>query len=262
VLGKDLATSKTRRFEFNRADDRFEQVVAYHSVTLAERYIQSLGFDDINNEPQDLKPNSFNGDNSFYDPSMDTITFGTGGVDDAEDAEVIWHEYGHAMQDDQVPGFGLGHDGGSIGEGFGDYWAATMSQTVGGNRDAPCVADWDSTSYTTSAPHCLRRTDTNTTFSDQTGEAHHDGQIWSRALWDINRALGRTTANRIILEAQFAFCPVVLFGTAAQTTVNTAQRLYGDAAANAVRAAFASRGIRFLPEPPHVGCGALPPLPI
>ena len=34
------------------------------------------------------------------------ISTGTGGVDDAEDPEVIWHEYGHAIQDDQVPGCG------------------------------------------------------------------------------------------------------------------------------------------------------------
>jgi hypothetical protein len=261
TLSRGEAFSRSNTFRYGRKDDRFEQVMAYHHVTVTQRYIRSLGFANVNNEPQDLRPNAIHDDNSFYDVAADSITLGTGGVDDGEDAEVIWHEYGHAIQADQVPGFGLvGHDAGSIGEGFGDYWAATMSQGVPGNRDAPCVADWDATSYTTREPHCLRRTDTNTRFLDQRGEVHHDGQLWSRALWDINQALGRNRANRVILEAQFAYCPVVLFSTAAQTTVNVARSLYGADAGAKVEKAFRHRGIVLLLEPPHVGCGVLPPV--
>ena len=53
--------------------------------------------------------------------------------------------------------------------------------------------DWDATSYTSTVPHCLRRLDTNLHYpADLNGEVHHDGQIWSRALWDIRQALGPT----------------------------------------------------------------------
>jgi hypothetical protein len=95
-----------------------------------------------------MRVSQYGGDNSFYDPKKDEITLGKGGVDDGEDLEVIWHEYGHAIQDSQVPGFGVGHDAGSIGEGFGDYWAFTMSEPVSGGFDPACIADWDSVSYT------------------------------------------------------------------------------------------------------------------
>src|SRR6185437_11713820 len=128
----------------------------------AQRYIQSLGFTDVNNEAQDVFTDTIPDDNSFYDPSNDTITYGNGGVDDAEDAEVIWHEYGHAIQDDQVPGYGTSEQAGAIGEGFGDYWAVTVTQVVAGEGtlgDPACVADWDSTSYTSDSEHCLRRVD-------------------------------------------------------------------------------------------------------
>ena len=91
---------------------------------------QSLGFTDVNNEPQDLLPNEYKGDNSFYRPNQDTITLGVGGVDDAEDADVTWHEYGHAIHHDQVPGFGQGHDAGSIGEGFAAVSAAIYERAV------------------------------------------------------------------------------------------------------------------------------------
>jgi hypothetical protein len=51
-------------------------------------------------------PRRYGGDNSFFRDDKANITLGKGGVDDAEDAEVIVHEYGHSVQDSQVPGFG------------------------------------------------------------------------------------------------------------------------------------------------------------
>ncbi len=165
-------------------------------------------------------------------------------MDDGEDLEVIWHEYGHAIQDDQVPGFGETHDANSIGEGFGDYWAFTMSVPVSGGFDPACIADWDSVSYTVGdAVHCLRRVDLDLTVDDQTGAIHHDGQIWSRALFDIHNALGRETADRIILEGQFDFGVDPSFAEAARATVDAAESIAGHAAAVTVRNAFEDRGI-------------------
>jgi hypothetical protein len=240
-------TSSTRTYTYNRSQAGFEQVMAYYHVTTAQEYIQSLGFTDINNSAQTYRTTGLTDDNSYYDPSDDSLTFGTGGVDDAEDAEVIWHEYGHAIQDAQVPGFGSSSQSGAIGEGFGDYWAVTMSQaTSRDTRTTPwaCVMDWDSTSYTEDTPHCLRRTDGPKVYpGDLDGEVHDDGEIWSHALWDVNRYLGRTTANRVILESQFFFNPEITMPAAAQKTVATAQALYGPHAAAKVRKAFHDRGI-------------------
>jgi Zn-dependent metalloprotease len=239
--------SATNAFVFNRSQAGFEQTMGYYQITRAEEYIQSIGFTDVNNEGQKYRTTGLNDDNSFYDPATDRITFGTGGVDDAEDAEVIWHEYGHAIQDAQVPGFGSTEEAGAIGEGFGDYWAFTMSTAV--SRDTAttplaCIADWDSTSYTTGTPHCLRRVDGTKVYPrDLEGEVHADGEIWSRALFDIHAALGRTNADKVILEAQFSFAPDTTFRAAAQTTVATARRLLGPAAANACQTAFHNRGI-------------------
>jgi Zn-dependent metalloprotease len=235
--------SATRAYNYQRNDNRFEQVEVYYQLTTAQRYIQSLGFTDVNNEAQDVFTDTIRDDNSFYDPSVDTITYGDGGVDDAEDAEVVWHEYGHAIQDDQVPGFGSSEQGGAIGEGFGDYWAVTMSQPVSKGFNLPCVMDWDSTSYTSTVPHCLRRTDTGKTTADIDGEVHDDGEIWSNALWDINLDLGRGKANKIILEAQFSYRPNTSFAQAATVTVDTARALYGSGAASKVKAAFVARHI-------------------
>jgi hypothetical protein len=243
VSGNGQAFSANLEFLYGRSDARFEQVMAYHAVTGAQAYIQSLGFSDINNEPQEVRADQFGGDNSFFYPKQDFIKIGKGGVDDGEDADVIWHEYGHAMQESQVPGFGVGHDAGAIGEAFGDYWAVTMSVPVSGGFEVPCVADWDSVSYTDAEPHCLRRVDLDLTVEDATGGIHHDGQIWSRALWDIHRALGRAAADRIILEAQFSFAPDTSWEDAALDTVAAARALGGNGAAVKVRRAFEGREI-------------------
>ncbi|MQA82846.1 MAG: bacillolysin [Streptosporangiales bacterium] len=238
-----LASSDENRFVYQRKNDRFEQVMAYYHLNQTQEYIHGLGFTDVNNESQDVETNTFAGDNSFYDPSTDTITFGRGGVDDAEDAEVIWHEYGHAIQDDQVPGYGESQEAGAIGEGFGDYWAATMSVPVSRNFDLPCIADWDAVSYTTTEPHCLRRTDTAKTTDDATGEVHDDGEIWSAALWDINRTLGRQRADKAILESQFFYAPDTSFADAARDVVAATRHLYGAGAAAAATRAFEERKI-------------------
>ena len=243
----DPAFSTKGAFIYTRDDDRFEQVMAYYWITEAQKYIQSLGFGTtfrpINMKSQAVRINQWGQDNSFATDKQDEIRFGKGGVDDAEDAEVILHEYGHAIHFSQSPTFYTSVESGSIGEGFGDYWAVTVSNVIAPTPDPACVADWDSVSYTSGPIHCLRRVDTNLHYpEDLNGKVHHDGQIWSRALWDIRNALGHVKADTIILQAQFDF-PGTTMPDLANRTVAAAQTLYGKAEAKAVLAAFQARGI-------------------
>jgi hypothetical protein len=236
---------------FTRDQDQFEQTMGYFWVTQAQKYIQSLGFGStlpaVNKRQQLLRMNQFGGDNSFYREGTGklTITLGKGGVDDAEDAEVIVHEYGHSVQDNQVSGFGSTPDAGAIGEAFGDYLAVTVSAANAPTADEACVADWDSVSYTIDVPHCLRRVDGNKHYPEdlrQPREVHADGEIWSRALWDMRNALGAKLADTIIIRAQFGFTADISMPAAAAQTIKTA-RLYGANAESAARAAFAARGL-------------------
>jgi hypothetical protein len=243
----DPAYSSSNTFIYTRDDDRFEQVMAYYWVTTAQNYIQSLGFGTryrpVNMRSQSIRINQWGADNSFATDKKDELRFGKGGVDDAEDAEVILHEYGHAIHFSQSPTVYSSVESGAIGEGFGDYWAVTVGNVFAPTADPACVADWDSTSYTSKVPHCLRRVDTNLVYPlDLNGAVHHDGQIWSRALWDIRNALGNIKADTIILQAQFDF-PGTTMPDLANRTVAAAKSIYGNSAANAVRSAFQARGI-------------------
>ncbi len=245
------AYSKTGSFLYNRHDDQFEQVMAYFWVTQAQKYIQSLGFGTtrppINMEAQDIRINQWGVDNSYSWEKHDVMRFGKGGVDDAEDADVILHEYGHSMMDSQANPFGsfvYAGDTGGICEGFADYWAVTMTSLVAPTPDPACIGDWDSVSYTTSTPHCLRRIDRNLHYpEDLTGLVHRDGMLWSRALWDIRSGLGNVAADTIILQSMFDFPSDVSMPAAAEITVETAMALYGPDAAAVVFDAFAARGM-------------------
>ena len=247
------AYSPTNTFAYTRHQDEFEQVMAYYWITEAQKYIHSLGFGvtrpGIDNQPQKVRINQLGYDNSFEtDQPINEIRYGKGGVDDAEDAEVILHEYGHAIHSSQNFNFAP-EENGAISEGFADYWAVTVSDVVSHQLGVPeqeplaCVADWDSTSYTPGPVHCLRRLDTNLHYpADLNGEVHHDGQIWSRALWDIRGALGHVEADTIILQGTNGYTGTTM-PDLANRTVAAAQALYGTSAANAVHQAFADRGI-------------------
>lgn len=253
------AYSTTNTFDYLRHDDRFEQVMGYFWVNQAQEYLQSLGFGTrlpaVNAHSQDLRIDQYGIDNSYQTDKQDFIRLGKGGVDDAEDAEVIVHEYGHAVHASQVPGFGTSLDAGSIGEGWGDYLAVTVGLDAAKQHGWPvkaqeaCPMDWDATSYT-GAPHCIRRFDTNLTVARRGNEVHYDGQIWSQALWEIRNgyvALGRSTRawDTTLVASQFAYAPGTSFSAAAKATYDTAMTRDGAKIAGLVRSRFAARGITF-----------------
>lgn len=236
-------------YDYTRHDDRFEQVMAYYWVTQSELYLRSLGFGvtagwpAINGDQQRVRLNQLGYDNSFAtDHPKDEMRFGKGGVDDAEDAEVILHELGHQIHFSQSATFFATEEAGAISEGFGDYWAADVSEVVAGPQSDPaCIADWDSTSYTAGPVHCLRRLDDNLHYpADLDGEVHDDGTIWSQALWEMRGAIGNVHADTAILWAQFDWTGTTM-PALAQRIVDQAQSRFGQGAQ--ARAAFQARGI-------------------
>ncbi|HJP88967.1 MAG TPA: hypothetical protein VJ850_08040 [Candidatus Limnocylindrales bacterium] len=248
----DLAYSTDCTYDYTRHDDRFEQVMAYYWVTASQAYLQHLGFTEssglwrvINGDAQRVRINQYGVDNSFATTHpKDEMRFGKGGVDDAEDGEVILHELGHQIHFSQSSTFFSSNEAGGISEGFGDYWAATVSEwATGGEPDPECIAEWDSISYTAGPVHCLRRLDSTRMYPDGlTGEVHRDGTIWSHALWNLRGAIGATHADTAILRAQFDWTGTTMPDLATRI-VAAVDDLYGAGEAALAQAAFAERGI-------------------
>ncbi len=247
-----------REYFYTRSDDRFEQVVVYHTVDQMNRYFHALGFDDDTGTPNGIRDfptlanaHWYNDDQSFYSTGDDAIHFGDGGVDDAEDGDIIAHEYGHAIQHNQNASWG-GGEMGAMGEGFGDYIAASFFQTHGDvafqANHAAAVGEWDATSYSSDDPPNLRRVDGNKMYpGDLVGQVHADGEIWSRALWDINQALGASIADQLVLESHFMLPGSASMVDGAEMILLADANINGGANEAAIRQAFEDRGIL---EPP------------
>lgn len=238
--------SPTNVFNYTRSQGGFEETMVYYHLDMTERYIQSLGFNNINNRSIGANVNGITDDNSFYSPSTKQVTFGTGGVDDAEDADVVLHEYGHSIQDNEVPGWGQTEEGGAMGEGFGDYWAGSYSSGRGamGNAWDVFLAEWDAVSYNPGNPGYLRRLDTSKHYPENMdGEVHDDGEIWSACLWQVRGVVGRTRADTMILQSHFLLTPNASFADGANAIIAANHALYSDADKAAIKAVFVNRGI-------------------
>lgn len=252
----DLAYETDCTFDYTRHDDRFEQVMAYYWVTKSQLYLRSLGFGvtanwpAINADQQAVRIDQWGLDNSFAtDHPKDEMRFGKGGVDDAEDAEVILHELGHQIHFSQSATFFASNEAGSISEGFGDYWAATVTGWAlaqagrPAESDPACIMDWDATSYTAGPVHCLRRLDGTLMYpSGLNSEVHHDGTIWSHALWNLRGAIGANHADTAILWAQFSWTGTTMPDLATRIVAQVKLR-YGKNEATKATAAFHERGI-------------------
>ena len=271
---------------FDRSQTGFEDVNAYFHVDRSQRYLQSLGYAGdrgIAQYPLPVDTHAANGaDTSFFIPSLEIgkgmLIFGDGGTDDAEDPDLIVHEYGHAIQEWIAPGTFLGpfaSEGRAISEGFADYWgfSASYLASLKSGRDPFCFADWDARCWQDSPSEqcgyppgadCLRRLDSPKTFADfdrneNNGTQYINGEIWSSALREIFVALtqrdglvaGKRTADTIVVESLFGAPPDPGFAGIARKMIAADRYLDHGANADVICAAMMHRGIL-------ADCAALP----
>ncbi|MEX0368838.1 MAG: M36 family metallopeptidase [Ruegeria sp.] len=203
-----------------RGDLGFNDAMTYYHIDQTQRYLRSLGYTDIVARPIEVDANGVNGgDNSYHVPDLTTgrsgrLAFGHGCVDDNEDADVIWHEYGHAIHADIVGSNWTSGDTGAMGEGFGDYLAASLSlrATGGANFQLDRVFNWDG--GTCWAGRSVNMTgavyDPGRTYPDHVGIGGGavSDELWGSPLFQAQLALvaaGKPMddADAIIIEGMF-----------------------------------------------------------
>ncbi|MCP4094042.1 MAG: hypothetical protein GY747_11395 [Planctomycetes bacterium] len=185
-------------FTHNRQGRIFEETLSYYHVTTMQHYLQGLGL----TARQSVQPINvvdllfgFPYANASYNPNTGVISFGTRGVDFAEDADVVIHEYGHAIHDDVQGGIGNGENG-AMSEGYGDWVAAVHS------NDA-LVGEWVGTTLGGGSGFpAVRRVDGMKHYpEDIVGLVHDDGEIWSSTLWEIGLMIGPDAVTQLVIEA-------------------------------------------------------------
>ncbi len=245
---------RIRRAELPRkcvsGEGGFLETMAYYHVDRAVAWLESLGYRGrraIFPDPIAIDAHGTTEDNSWYSPELRRLTFGTGGVDDAEDAEVILHELGHAIQDAICPDFGQSPEAAAMGEGFGDYLAASFFAARKPAALRPCVMSWDSIASADGGLPCERRLDSRLTYEsfDHAADAdeHDNGTIWSATLWDIWNAVGRDTADRLVIESHFQLDAFTSFARGARAILDADRNLFHGRHGAALRRVFHARGI-------------------
>jgi zinc metalloprotease ZmpB len=220
------ATSTNGDFFFTRNLSGFEDVMAYFHIDSLQRYIQSLGFQNIGNFPMRIDPHGYgNSDNSAFlanniNISQSYLIFGDGGVNDAQDSDVLTHEYAHAISFCASPQTNTGQERKGLDEGIGDYTAAftsydndlyawSLTYTWDGHNEY-----WSGRSASTAVLY-------PPTVSQHGNIIYDYGEIWASTLMQIRQSIGSTTADKLFFEE--------LYHNYAYMTLSDAARLYLDA---------------------------------
>jgi hypothetical protein len=216
-------------FRYRRSQPGFEAVMAYYHVTLAHQRLRALGFDPPALYSLLVDPHGYQGqDNSHYSPGGNWLAFGTGGVEDAEDADVIWHEYGHAIQYNIIPAWG-GGECAALGEGFGDYWAASYARSLQewtpADPEYQWIFGWDGHNPYWSG----RILNDARKYPFPSGSAHSAGQIWASALMEIRDDLGRDVTDRLVIKSLYYLGSEATATDNAQAILQADRDLYGGA---------------------------------
>ncbi len=187
-------------FRYTRDQSGFEDVMVYYFIDHIHRYILSLGFNITGLAIKADPHGAYGSDNSYYDGGANRLCFGEGGVDDAEDADVIWHEMGHAVQYAQ---FNFGTIGGecALGEGFCDYWAGSYSKSRSSFR-SEWVFNWDGHNEFWEG-RILSDSRIYPPGGVGSMGCHDAGQIWSSVLMQIWDVVGREVLDKCVLQSHY-----------------------------------------------------------
>jgi len=174
--------------------DAFSEVTAYYHVDKINTWYETqLGYTKICGGTRKVAivvnmdyPNAFSGD--VDRDGCNDIVIGQDssptGHDFAYDADVIYHEYTHGVDQDIAGFWGiradeLGYDfsSGALDEGYADYYSVAMTGD-------PVLGDYALAGYTRHADN------TKTCPNSLQGESHEDGGIWTGTLWDMRGRIG------------------------------------------------------------------------
>jgi len=223
-------------FIFTRDQQEFEDVMVYYHADQSYRRLMSLGFSSEALAALQADPHGhYSGvyeDNSFYSPLGNFCVFGEVGVDDAEDATVIWHEYTHAIQRNiSNVQFSAAGETFSLLEGAADYWAASYKRRLS-EFEWPQLFLWDAGIRSAAGDATFwsgRRCDKDWHYPEDYSlydGTHEGGQIWSSALMRIWADLGADVTDALFLLSHYYWSETPGFPEAAESIIQADRDLF------------------------------------
>ena len=235
-----LPSTSPQDWTGGRTAPEFEQVMCVYHVSALSRYLNTLGYGTIMSYTIHADAHALNGqDNSMfnYGYSPPRLYFGEGGVDDAEDADVIIHEFGHAISHGAAPGTNLGMQRRSFDEAFGDYLAERHGRRMG--ISSTRVFDWDGNNEFwngRSVSYDGVKNYNQLVFSS----IYQHTDIMSSAMLEFssNPNVGGSVADKIILEGVHSIMPNQTLRQIAQNFIWADSLLFNGSHYNALTLSF------------------------
>lgn len=226
-------------FNYTRSQQEFEDVMVYYHIDRSTRRLLALGYSDPAQMEFEADPHGLSGDdNSHYVPSENYVAFGEGGVDDAEDADIIWHEHAHSFQTNLTGGMSYTGETMSLQEGCSDYWAVSYSRYIN-DYNWGYVFNWDGHNPFWNG----RRCDLDWVYPDDYVSGHDGGQIWSSALMDIWADLGRDLTDELFIEAHYIWGYSPGMEDGAEAYIQADENLYDGAHLGVIVEHFDAHGL-------------------
>lgn len=213
------ATSKTPSFDFTRKTNAFKEVMCLFHISNLQNYLESIGLDSL--VPYAIKVDAHGSfaDLSAFNFTPDTfLTFGLGGIPDAEDADVIIHEYTHAISFTAAPSGVVGIQRRALEEANCDVMAATYSK-VNATHNWRYIFNWDGPNPVIAGQFPFwsgRNANSSKKYSDTTNNFYTDSEIWSSCILDIAEELDRETLLKLLIASMHAYTPNTNMAQAAQ----------------------------------------------
>lgn len=224
-----VAFSITPFFDYTRKQSGFKEVMAYYHALQTRQYFMQLGFTNRMQYQQRIDALSGGGDQSYFSLDDTTLNFGVGGVPDAEDGDVICHEYTHALSFDIAPTPDMFPERRAIEEGICDLTSAIFSRKATPfnwrylyNFDGPNPVAIGSVTYWGG-----RNGQSAKTYLDKIGNPYKDCEIWTSCLLDIGSDIGLHTMMTLSLNSIYLMTQSTTMPQAAQLLLDMDSILYG-----------------------------------
>jgi hypothetical protein len=195
-------TNTTPNFIFTRNQPGFEECNIVYHITQFQNYIASIGYDTLLTGGITADAHGqFGTDNSVFvrNGGNPTLSFGTGGVDDAEDADVIIHEYCHGISWSANGNDNFSNERAGLDEGVADYFATSYSRSLN-TYNWENMFSWDGHNS-----FWAGRIANTTTNYGTTNDMYQLGEIWNSAMSAISTNLGNFITDRLMLESLHFF---------------------------------------------------------
>lgn len=232
-------------FSFLRSDPAFEDVNAFYHLNNFYNYILNLGFSGIMPFQLQVDSHGTDDDNSFFlNSNPPRLILGEGGVDDAEDADVIIHELGHALAFGAAPNTTTGFERLALDEGLCDYFAASYSHGISDYKWYE-IFNWDGHNEFWQG----RKANSDAHYpEDLTSDIYIAGEIWSSAMMEIWGIIGKENTDKLMLQALYSFASNMNMRDAAQLVIQADNLINAGAYFEVLLEVFTKRGLMGIDE--------------